>query len=61
MSLAAMETLAKSDNTCISASSSPHNKKAKNGNWKLISYKLQGNGNFYLKERIVLLTHYICI
>lgn len=41
MSLAAMETLAKSDNTRLSASSSPHNKKREEqGNWKPITYKL---------------------
>lgn len=46
MSLAAMETLAKSDNTRLSASSSPHNKKREEqGNWKPITYKLQRNTN----------------
>lgn len=51
MSLATMETLAKSDNSSISVSSSLHSiKKLKKRKWKLNRYKLERNGNLYLKQ-----------
>lgn len=68
MSLATMETLAKSDNSSISVSSSLHSiKKLKNWKWKLNRYKLQRNGNLYLKQdncicdALYLYTVFFCI
>ena len=53
MLLATMVTLAKSDNNCISTSSSLYNKTEKNGSWKPIRYKLHRNGNFHLKMNYI--------